>query len=140
MPRLKQLWNVFINWVTRKNARHNRALRDLLYLSKLIEDFFARYRLREDGFSFKSVFEKMGQMRIDTIDLAYQTELRIKRVGNIQGKNLSPMVEEVHNELEELKRLLFTSIVTGKLLAGPVSKLEKAFDNLLAAISDMGYK
>lgn len=140
MPRLRGLLNVFINRVTRENARHNRALRDLLYLSKLIEDFFARYRLQKDGSSFKTVFENMGQIRLDTIDLAYQTELRIKRATNIQGKDLSPIVEEVYNKLEELKRLLFTRILTDKLLGEPVSKLEKAFSNLLAAISDMQYK
>jgi len=123
-----------------KNARHNRALRDLLHLSKSIEDFFFKYRLLEDGSDFKTVFKNMGQIRIDATEIAYQTGLRIRRARLIKGKDLPPQVEEVYNKLEELKRSLFTRTLSNKVLSQRITKLDMAFENLLAAISDTKYK
>ncbi len=139
MDKLKGLLNTFINWFTMKNARHNRALRDLLYLSKSIEDFFARYRLQQDP-NLKIIFENMGQIRIDATEIAYQTRIRIRRSNLIQGKHLTPLVEEVHNNLEAFKRLLFTRTSSNKVLTQCVSQLDVALENLLAAISDIEYK
>ena len=140
MAKLTGLLNAFIDWFTMQNARHNRALRDFLYLSKSIEDFFARYRLQEDGSDFKTVFKNMGQLRIDATEIAYQARIRIRRAKNIEGKDLPPLVEEVYNVLEELKRSLFTRTLSSKVLTQRVSKLDMAFENLLAAISDIAYK
>ncbi len=140
MSKLKRLLDILINSFTGKNERHNRTLRDLLYLSKSIEDFFARYRLQEDGSDFKTVFKNMGQLRIDATEIAYQTKMRIRRAKNIEGKELPPLVEEVYNVLEELKMSLFTRTLSNKVLSQRVSKLDMAFENLLATISYMEYK
>lgn len=140
MSELKALLNAFIDWFTMKNARHNRALRDLLYLLKSIEDFFARYRLQEDGPDFNTAFKNIGQLRIDAVEIAHQTGIRIRRAKNIEGKELPLLVEEVYNDLEELKRALFTRTLSNKVLSERVSKLDGAFKNLLAVMSDKGYK
>jgi len=140
MGKLKALLNAFIDWFTMKNARHNRALRDLLYLLKSIEDFLARYRLREDGSDFNTAFKNMGQLRIDAVEIAYQTGIRIRRAKNIKGKDLPPLVEEVYNDLEELKRALFTRTLSNTVLSEHVSKLDVAFKNLLAAMPSKGYE
>jgi len=140
MAKLKSLLVVLVNRFTMKNARHNRALRDLLHLSKSIEDFFFKYRLLEDGSDFKTVFKNMGQIRIDATEIAYQTGLRIRRARLIKGKDLPPQVEEVYNKLEELKRSLFTRTLSNKVLSQRITKLDMAFENLLAAISDTKYK
>lgn len=140
MVKLKSLLVALVNQFTMKNARHNRALRDLLHLSKSIEDFFFKYRLLEDGSDFKTVFENMGQIRIDAIETVYQTGLRITRARLIEGKDLPPQVEEVYNELEKLKRSLFTRTLSNKVLSQRITKLDMAFENLLAAISDTKYK
>jgi hypothetical protein len=139
---LRTLQNVslnFFNWVTMKKAWHNRALKDLLSLLKSIEDFFARYRLQEDT-SFKTVFANMGQIRMDATDLAYQSGIRIKRAQNIEAEGLPALVEEVHNDLESIKRSLFTRTLSNKILLDRVSKLDISLENLLAAISKINYK
>ena len=97
LDKLKALLNAFIDWFTMKNARHNRALRDLMYLLKSVQDFLTRYRLQEDGSDFNTVFKNMGQIRIDAVEIAYQTGLRIRRAKNIKDKDLPPLVEEVYN-------------------------------------------
>jgi hypothetical protein len=122
-----------------KKAWHNRALKDLLSLLKSIEDFFTRYRLQDDT-SFKTVFTNMGQIRMDATDLAYQAGVRIKRAQNIEGEGLKPLVEEVYNDLENMKRSLFTRTLSNKILLDRVSKLDISLENLLAAISKINYE
>ena len=131
---------VFINWAMMKNMGHNRALRDLMYLLKSVQDFLTRYRLQEDGSDFNTVFKNMGQIRIDAVEIAYQTGLRIIRAKNIRGKDLPPLVEELYNDLEELKRALFTRTLSDNVLSEHVSKLDVAYKNLLAAMSDKDYQ
>jgi len=140
MAKLKSLLIVLVNWFTMKNARHNRALRDLIQLSKPIEDLFFKYRLLEEGSDFKAVFANMGQVRIDATEIAYQTGIRIRRAQLIEGKDLTQLVTEVYNELSELKRSLFTRTLSNKVLSQRVTKLDMAFENLLAAISDIKYR
>ncbi len=140
MGKLKSLLVALVNWFTMKNARHNRALRDLLYLAKAIEDFFFTYRLLENGADFKTVFKNMGQVRIDATEIAQLTGTRIRIARYIEGKDLPLLVEEVYHELEELKRSLFTRTLSNKVLSQRVTKLDMAFENLLAAISDVKHK
>jgi len=140
MSKLKSFLVALVNWFTMKNARHNRALRDLLHLSKSIEDFFFKYRLLEDRSEFKAVFENMGQVRIDATEIAQLTGTRIRIAGYIESKELPTLVEEVYNDLEELKRSLFTRTLSNKVLSQRVTKLDMAFENLLGAISDVKYK
>ncbi len=136
---LQNAFPTFLNWITMKKAWHNRALKDLLSLLKSIEDFFTRYRLQDDT-SFKTVFTNMGQIRMDATDLAYQAGVRIKRAQNIEGEGLKPLVEEVYNDLENMKRSLFTRTLSNKILLDRVSKLDISLENLLAAISKINYE
>ena len=140
MGKLRSLLEALVNWFTMKNARHNRALTDLLHLSKSIEDFFFKYRLLEDGPDFKTVFENMGQVRIDATEIAQLTRTRIRIARYIEGRDFPPLVEEVYNDLEELKRSLFTRTLSNRVLSQRVPKLDMAFENLLAAISVVKYK
>ena len=140
LDKIKALLNAFIDWLTMKNARHNRALRDLMLLLKSVDDFLTRYHLQEDVSNFDTVFKNMGQIRIDAVEIAYQTGLRIIRAKNIRGTDLPPLVEELYNDLEELKRALFTRTLSDSVLSEHASKLDVAYKNLITAMSDKGYE
>lgn len=140
MGKLKGLLDAFVNWFTMKNARHNRALRDILDLQRSIEEFLARYHLQENGADFRLVFENIGQARIDATEIAHLTGTRIRIVKNIESKNLPPLLEEVHGDLEDFKRALFTRTLGSAVLGKLVLKLHKSLENLLTAISGIEYK
>ena len=140
MGKVRTFINVVIDWFSMKNARHNRALRDLLYLLRTIEDFFAKYRLYEGGSEFNTVFKNMGQFRIDAVEIAHQSGIRIRRAKEIEGKELPPLIEEVHNGLDELKRAVFTRSLSNAILSEIVAKLDGAYKNLIAAMENKGYK
>ena len=140
MGKLKGVLDAFINWFTMKNARHNRALRDILDLQRSVEEFLAKYHLQENGGDFKLVFENIGQARIDVTEITHLTGTRVRIVKNIEGKNLPPLLEEVHSDLEGFKRTLFTRTLGSVVLGERVLKLHKSLENLLAAISEIEYK
>jgi len=141
MSKLASLLVTLIDWFTMKKARHNRTLRDLLQLSKSLEDFFFRYRLLEEGSEFKTVFENMGQIRIDATEMAQLAGTRIRIARYIESsRDIRQLVEEVYNDLEELKRSLFTRTLSDKVLSQRAAKLDMSFENLLAAISEITYK
>lgn len=140
MGKLKGFLDAFINWFTMKNARHNRALRDILDLQRSIEEFLARYHLQENGTNFRLVFENLGQARIDVTEITHLTGTKIRITKNIESKNLLPLLEEVHSDLEDFKRPLFTRTVSDVVLGQRVLKLHESLENLLATISEIEYK
>ena len=82
----------------------------------------------------------MLQARTDATELACQTKIGIKRAESIEGKDLPLIVQELYNELLELKRSLYTRSLSDKVLTQRVSKLDMAFEILLGAISNIRYK
>jgi len=140
MGKLKGFLDAFVDWFTMKNARHNRALRDILDLQRSIEEFLARYHLQENGADFRFVFENIGQARIDATEITHLTGTKIRITKNIESKNLLPLLEEVHTDLEDFKRPLFTRTVGGVVLGQRVLKLHKSLENLLTTISEIEYK
>ena len=123
-----------------KNARHNRALRDLLNLQRYIEDFLTKYDLKRDKADFRSVFENMGQARLDTTEIAHLAGTITRITKYIENKNLSPILEEVHNDLDDFKRSLFTRTLGSDVLDRHLTKLHASFDSFLVVISHIEYK
>ena len=140
MNTLKGVLVAFINWLTMKNARHNRALRDILDLQKTVEEFLAKYCLQEDGSDFSLVFTNIGQARIDVTEIAHLTGTRIRITHNIESEKLPPLLEEVHSDLDDFTRALFTRTLGSVVLNERVLKLHKSLENFLVAVSDIKYK
>ena len=123
-----------------KNARHNRALRELLNLQRYIEDFLTKYDLQEARSDFTSVFKDMGQVRIDTTEIAHLVGTKARVAKYIEGKNLVPVLEEVHSNLEDFKRGLFVRALDSNVLGERLLKLHESFENFLTEISHIEYK
>jgi len=136
---LDKLINWF-NWFTRKNQRHNRALRNIIDLLGYIEDFFAKYRLQEKGSDLRLILENIGQARIDVVAVVYNTRTRIKIAKDIKGKDVPPLLEEVYNNLGEVKKALFLPTLGSVTLDKRFIKSYQSFNKLLNAISHIEYK
>jgi hypothetical protein len=140
MSKQKGLPGAWISWFTMNNARHNRALRDLLDLQSSIEEFLAKYNLQETSSDFRSVFENIGQARIDTTEIAHLAGTKIRIAKYVESKNLSPLLDKLHNDLEDLKRVLFTRTLSSDVLGKRLLTLHESFKNFLTAISQIEYK
>ena len=140
MGELTGLLDVLINLFTGRNERHNRALREIRDLSGAIEKFFVEYSLQEKNSDFRLIFKNIEQAKIDVTTIAYKTRTRIKIAKDIRGKDLPPLLEEVHSDLEMVKRALFNPILANTILGEVVSKLHKSFKQLIDEVSNIDYK
>ena len=140
MGKLKGLFDTLINLLARKNERHNRALSDIRDLLGATEEFFAKYSLQENGSDFRLIFENVGQAKFDVTTITHRTRARIKIAKDIRGKNLRPLLEEVLNKLEEVRRVIFNPILGSTVLRKSVFELRESFKNLLDAVSGIEYK
>ena len=141
MGKLKDLLDILINLFTGKNERHNRALGDITDLSDALDKFFAKYRLHENSSDARGIFENIGQAKIDIVTIAYQTRTRIKIAKDIKGKGLPALLEELHNNLEEVKRyILFNPKLDSVPVGKAVFKLHESFKKLLDVISGIERK
>ena len=140
MGKIKGLLDILINLFTRQNERHNRALSDIMDLSGAIEEFMAKYGLQESGSDSGVIFENIGQAKFDVTTITYQSRIRIKIAKDLRDKDFPPLLKEVHNDLEEVKRGIFNPKVGSVTLDESVFKLHKSFDKLRDAISGIEYK
>ncbi len=140
MGKIKGLLDILINLFTRKNERHNRALSDIMDLSGAIEEFMAKYGLQESGSGFGVIFENIGQAKFDVTTITYQSRIRIKIAKDLRDKDLPPLLKEVHNDLEEIKKGIFNPKLGSVTLDKSVFKLHKSFEKMRDAISGIEYK
>lgn len=137
MGELTGLLDILINLFTKRDERHNRALRDIMDLSRDIAEFFVKYNLQEKNSAFRLTPENMGQAKVAVITIAYKTRTRIKIAKDIKSKNLPPLLEEVHSDLEMVKRALFNPTLGNAVLDEVVSKLHKSFKQLINEASNI---
>ena len=140
MNQLTGLLDILINLFTRRDERHNRALSEIRDLSVAIEEFFVKYRLQEEKPDFRLILQNIGQAKIDVTTIAYKTRTGIKIAKDIKGKDLPPLLEEVHSDLEMVKRALFNPKLANTVLSEVVSKLHKSFKQLINEVSNVDYK
>lgn len=138
VKKIKKQFDILANAFVRK--KHNSALRDVLDLQRKIEEFLIRYRIQDKGIDFSSILGDIGRARIDITELAHLAGKTIGIAGDVKGKDLRPLLEQVAKDLENIKRGLFTRTVRGPGLSERLTKLHDSLENLLGAVSSIEYK
>jgi len=140
MGKLARLVDTIGNWPTKKNERHNRALYAIDSFAGDIDKFLTRYRLQEHTTDFRLIFESIAVTRLDLIGLKVKS-LKIARITkDIRGKDLSPLLNEVRNNLEEFRNVLSSSTINSKVVVNCVDELCDSRNKLLEARSVIKYK
>lgn len=139
MSKLKVLSNTF-NSLTGRSARHNRALRGITDLLGEIQRFYSIYNLQEESSRFDSLLANIGYAKLDLTNLAYHTRPMIKTSKDIKGEKVSPIIGEILNELEDLRRALIDPALRKTHLRKAISELNKSVTNLRDTLSEVEYK
>lgn len=139
MGKLKALSNTF-NSLTGISGRHNRALRDTTEFLAGIQGFISNYALGEGSPSFKSLLEKIGYAKLDLTNLAYHLRPMIKPAKDIKGVQVSQMMEEILNELENFRRALTDPALRKSQLQKIISELNESVTGLQEKLSEIEYK
>lgn len=139
MSKLKVLSKTF-NSLIGRSGRHNKALRDITDLLAEIQRFYSIYNLQEESPKFESLLANIGYAKLDLTNLAYHTRPTIKTSKDIKGEKLSPIIDEILNELEDLRRALMDPALRKTHLRKAISELHKSVNNLRDKLSEIEYK
>ena len=129
-----------LNSLTGINRRHNRALRDVTDWSATLQEFLSRYNLPEGSTNFDSIFENIGEVKIDLTTITYRTRDIIKTAKNLKGAMISPLIEEILRELEDIRRALINPDLGRAIINRLIPELHESFRKLRDAISEIEYK
>jgi len=128
------------NSLTGRRERHNRALRDVTDWSAAIQEFLSRYNLQEGSSNFDSIFENIGEVKFDLTTITYRTREIVKTAKNVKGTRISPLIEEILDDLEDTRRALINPALAGAILSKDIPKVYESLKKLQDAISDIEYK
>ena len=139
MGKLTVLLDTF-NSLTGRRERHNRALRDVTDWSAAIQGFLSRYNLQEGSSNFDSIFENIGEAKLDLTTITYRTREIVKTAKNVKGTRISPLIEEILDDLEDTRRALINPALGSAILSKDIPKVYESLKKLQDAISDIEYK
>jgi len=128
------------NSLTGRRKRHNRALRDVTDWSAAIQEFLSRYNLQEGSSNFDSIFENIGEVKFDLTTITYRTREIVKTAKNVKGTRISPLIEEILDDLEDTRRALINPALASATLSKDIPKVYESLKKLQDAISDIEYK
>ena len=128
------------NSCTGRSRRHNRALRDVTDWSVAVQQVLERYNLQAGSSDFGSIFENIGEAKLDLTTITYKTSEIIEIAENVKGTRISPLIEEMQSKLADVRRALMNPALGNEILNGAVSKLQESFKKLQDVISDIEYK
>ncbi len=139
MDKLKAISNTF-NSLTGRSGRHNRALRDTTELLAEIQRFYSNYNLPAESPNFKSLLGKIGYAKFDLTNLTYHIRPMVKTAKDIAGIKVSPIMEQILNELEDFRRALINPALRKANLRRVISELHESVSSLQNKLSEIEYK
>lgn len=139
MGRLKGLLDTF-NSLTGRSGRHNKALRDVTEWLATIQEFFTEYNLQEEGSNLDSILENIGEAKFKLINIKYRAREIIKTAPNIKGFKISPLINEIVDEFDGVRRALINLDFDPTMLIKVIPELHNSFKKLQDAISEIEYK
>jgi hypothetical protein len=136
--KLRTLSNTF-NLLTGISARHNRALHDVSDWAITIQTFISEYHLY-DSTDLNSLLTNSGKAKFALTAIAYRARPLIKTAKNIKGADVSPLIAELNDNVEEMRRILINRSLQEDKLNAAITSLCASFEKLDEAISGTEYK
>lgn len=129
-----------VNLFTGRSSRHNRALRDITDFTATIQDFLQRYRLQDESPDFRFESEDLGTVKVELTTITYHLHPLIRTAKSIMGREVAPVLQEVHNDLEEVRRALINPLRGNTNPGEALAKLRISFQELTNIISETEYR
>jgi hypothetical protein len=140
MGKLRTFFDI-INSVTGTSTRHNRALRDLKDWAATVQRFLATYNLYgSPDLDLDLLLSNIGEAKFDLTAIAYQARPLVKTAGKIKGQKFSPLISELNDRIENIRRALINPSFYDTKLRNEILSLRKSFKKLQGALSVIEYK
>lgn len=138
MGKLRTLLDTF-NVLAGISARHNRALRDVRDWAIAVQKLISEYNLC-DSTNSNLLLKNSGKAKFDLTAIAYKARPLIKTAKNIKDTEVSSLIAELHDNVENMRRILINRALQEDKLKTVVPGLCASFEKLNKAISDIEYK
>ena len=120
------------------STQHNKALRDVRDWAVTIRDFLRLYNLN-GNYSLNSLSEKIGDVKFDLIAITYKGRPLVKAAKKIRGKEISLLVTNLDDSLENFRRVLINPSMRDTMLDEAVLGLRTSFEELQNTLTDLEY-
>ena len=140
MGKLIGVLDKLVNFFTRRNERHNYALNETRGLVQDIEEFLTKYAPKDEKNDFGLISENIGKAQFELIAIEYKIRIKIKIAKKIRGKYITPLLQEVHSDVELVKRAILNPTLGNTMLVSRLTKLYESFENLNEVISYIEYR
>jgi hypothetical protein len=129
---------VFLNWVTGKSARHNRALSDIRDWTAGVQKFLNDYRLYGSS-DMDALIKNISQANFDLIAMSYRGNNLASAATRISHARISPLLLGVIDGVENTRRTLMNPTSRRTRLPEVVSGLCVSFEKLQEKLSQIDY-
>ena len=116
--------------LTGRSGRHNQALRDVTDWVGTMQEFLSRYNLQEGSTNFDSILDNIGEAKFDLTTITYRTREIIKTAKNVKGTSISPLIEEIVQTLEDIRRSLINPALGSEVIRRLIPELYESFGKL----------
>ncbi len=135
MGRLRALLDT-LNSLTGISTRHHKALRDAKDWARTVQRFLTMHNLYGSS-NFDSLFENIGEAKVDLTTITHRARPLIKTATNIKGKQVSPLIVEIADDIESLRRALINPSLHDATLSKVILRLRMSFERLQEALSEI---
>ena len=125
-----------LNLLSGATTRHNKALREVSEWSGTIQKFLTVYYLYA-GSSFSLLLENIGHAKFDLTAIAYKGRPLINRARKIKGDKISPLVSEILDSVENLRRYLLDPALQSKRISKTVINLRTSYEKLKDTLAEI---
>jgi hypothetical protein len=127
-----------LNWLTGRSLRHNRALRHVRDWAATVQKFLSEYQLYGNS-NIDFLLGNSRKANFDLIAMAHKGNILIKPASKIRNTRVSPLLTEVVDEIENMRRALMNPDIRGTRLPEVISRLRISFEKLQEKLSAIEY-
>jgi hypothetical protein len=135
---MSKMGSIF-NRMTGAAARHNRALDEVKDWLETVERFLVGYGLIEDGADLSLLLGNSGDAKFDLTGISYTGRGIAARSGDVRDKRVTPMLTEIINNVETIRRCLMNPSLQAERLSGSVEAMRASFQELQEMLGEIEY-
>jgi hypothetical protein len=127
------------NRLTGAAARHNQALSDVRDWAVTVEKFLVGYGLMDESAGLDLLLGNGGDAKFDLTGLSYTGRRLALRSGDIRHKKVPPLVADIINDVESIRRYLMNPSLQSEKLAETATALRSSFRTLQDTLAEIEY-
>ena len=136
--RLDSIRNTF-QALTGISGRHNRALREVRDWAAIAQQFLMTYHLYGTS-DMGYLLDNIGEAKVELTRICYTARPLVKKAGNIKNVAIPPLMNELVEELESMRRALMNPTLREVKLPDIISRVRVTSEKLQDRLAETELK